>query len=331
MPRSARFLPCYLFTVIPCTPTSRSTATVPTSKAFVDGITAAAIGAITGSVLVIAKRSIVDIPTAILALATVVLLWRFKKLQEPVIVTAAALIGLVALSLIQIRTPFDCACVQLVRKVIRGNTLDRSAQHHRCGCLRLLDRASTARAALIDKGNGKPVMRLQLKSTLLCHRQHERRAMDRANQAGISRPPAFSRSTESIQHLFAFRVADLSALSFSSAALGKALRAIEILAGLSFVAGLGCQIGRLSNCGHFRRASARQFCELVPCYETHERRDRTSRRLGLWRDVFRRCAASRRIPGCGQRDGRSTTGFPGNSRNPASPLRALKRTQSRLT
>ncbi|MCA3784308.1 chromate transporter, partial [Burkholderia sp.] len=67
---------------------------------FVDGITAAAVGAITGSVLVIAKRSIVDIPTALLAIATVLLLWRFKKLQEPVIVIAAAVIGLVAFPLL---------------------------------------------------------------------------------------------------------------------------------------------------------------------------------------------------------------------------------------
>jgi chromate transporter len=59
-------------------------------KAFVDGITAAAVGAITGSVIVIAKRSIVDVPTLLIGLATIALLWRFKKLQEPVVVGAAA-------------------------------------------------------------------------------------------------------------------------------------------------------------------------------------------------------------------------------------------------
>lgn len=42
-------------------------------------ITAAAIGAITGSVIVIAKRSLIDIPTVLIALATVALLWKFKK------------------------------------------------------------------------------------------------------------------------------------------------------------------------------------------------------------------------------------------------------------
>jgi chromate transporter len=61
--------------------------------AFVDGVTAAAIGAITGAVIVLAKRSIVDVPTALLALATLLLLWKVKKLQEPVIVAVAALVG----------------------------------------------------------------------------------------------------------------------------------------------------------------------------------------------------------------------------------------------
>jgi chromate transporter len=62
--------------------------------AFVDGITAA-IGAIAGSVIVIAKRSIIDIPTAVIALVSIGLLWKFKKLQEPYIIAGAALVGLV--------------------------------------------------------------------------------------------------------------------------------------------------------------------------------------------------------------------------------------------
>jgi chromate transporter len=93
------FLPCYLFTVLPA-PYFKRYGKLPGVKAFVDGITAAAVGAITGSVLVIAKRSLVDIPTIALALATVLLLLRFKKLQEPVIVIAAALFGLVVYPLV---------------------------------------------------------------------------------------------------------------------------------------------------------------------------------------------------------------------------------------
>jgi chromate transporter len=95
----ATFLPCYLFTVIPA-PYFKKYGKVPGVVAFVDGITAAAIGAITGSVIVIAKRSIVDIPTAAMAIVTVALLWKFKKLQEPVIVIAAAVLGLVVYPLV---------------------------------------------------------------------------------------------------------------------------------------------------------------------------------------------------------------------------------------
>ena len=91
----ATFLPCYLFTVIPA-PYFKKYGKLPGIVAFVDGVTAAAIGAITGAVIVLAKRSIVDIPTALLAVVTVALLWKFKKLQEPIIVVGAAIIGLIA-------------------------------------------------------------------------------------------------------------------------------------------------------------------------------------------------------------------------------------------
>lgn len=95
----ATFLPCYLFTVLPA-PYFKKFGKLPGVIAFVDGITAAAIGAIAGSVIVIAKRSIVDIPTALLAVASAVLLWKYTKLPEPVIVGGAALIGLAAFPLI---------------------------------------------------------------------------------------------------------------------------------------------------------------------------------------------------------------------------------------
>ncbi|PZX26970.1 Chromate resistance protein A [Cupriavidus phytorum] len=89
----ATFLPCYLFTVLPA-PYFKKYGKLPAILAFVDGVTAAAIGAITGAVIVLAKRSIVDGPTLVLALVTVALLMKFKKLPEPVIITGAALIGL---------------------------------------------------------------------------------------------------------------------------------------------------------------------------------------------------------------------------------------------
>jgi chromate transporter len=95
----ATFLPCYLFTVIPA-PYFKKYGKLPGLVAFVDGVTAAAIGAITGAVIVLAKRSIVDIPTATLALGTLALLWKFKKIQEPVIVAGAAVIGLIVYPLL---------------------------------------------------------------------------------------------------------------------------------------------------------------------------------------------------------------------------------------
>jgi chromate transporter len=89
----ATFIPCYLFTIIPA-PYFKKYGKLPGAVAFVDGITAAAIGAIAGSVIVIARRSITDLPTASIALITVFLLWKFKKLQEPLIIVGAAVAGL---------------------------------------------------------------------------------------------------------------------------------------------------------------------------------------------------------------------------------------------
>lgn len=89
----ATFVPCYLITVI-AAPHFKKHSKRPGLMAFVDGITAAAVGAIAGSVIVLGMRSITDTPTAVLAIGTTLLLLKFKKLPEPVIVLTAALIGL---------------------------------------------------------------------------------------------------------------------------------------------------------------------------------------------------------------------------------------------
>ena len=96
----ATFIPCYLLTIIPA-PYFKKYGKLPAIIAFVDGVTAAAVGAIAGAVIVLAKRSLIDVPTVLLAVATALLLWRFKKLQEPVIVASAALIGLVIYPLVR--------------------------------------------------------------------------------------------------------------------------------------------------------------------------------------------------------------------------------------
>jgi chromate transporter len=89
----ATFIPCYVFTVIPA-PYFKKYGKHPGIKAFVDGVTAAAIGAIAGAVLVLGKRTLTDIPTLLIAITTAAILFKYKKLQEPFIILAAAAIGL---------------------------------------------------------------------------------------------------------------------------------------------------------------------------------------------------------------------------------------------
>ncbi|MRX69961.1 chromate transporter [Flavobacterium resistens] len=88
----ATFLPCYLFTII-LAPYFKKIADNKSVKAFVEGITAVVIGALVGSVVVISLRSIIDIPTAIIAILTVLALIYLKKIQEPYIILIAGLIG----------------------------------------------------------------------------------------------------------------------------------------------------------------------------------------------------------------------------------------------
>jgi chromate transporter len=88
------FLPVYVFTVVPAPWFSRNRNNVQL-KAFVQGATAAATGALSGAVVVLAARAIYDIPTAVIALVTLAVLWRFK-VPEPVVVMAAAAVGVAA-------------------------------------------------------------------------------------------------------------------------------------------------------------------------------------------------------------------------------------------
>jgi chromate transporter len=89
---SATFLPCYLFTIIPA-PYFKKYGKKPGIKAFVDGITAAAVGAIAGAVIVLAKRQFIDITSISIAIIVALILLRFK-VQEPLIIIAAAILGL---------------------------------------------------------------------------------------------------------------------------------------------------------------------------------------------------------------------------------------------
>ena len=63
----ATFLPCYLFTILPA-PYFKKYGKNKSLKAFIDGVTAAAVGAIAGAVFVLAKRQFVDIPSVLIAI-----------------------------------------------------------------------------------------------------------------------------------------------------------------------------------------------------------------------------------------------------------------------
>lgn len=88
----ATFLPCYLFTVA-LAPFFKKIVNNKPVKAFVEGITAAVVGALVGSVIIIAKRSIVDVSTILIALASILSLIYIKKIQEPYIILIAAVLG----------------------------------------------------------------------------------------------------------------------------------------------------------------------------------------------------------------------------------------------
>ncbi len=89
----ATFLPCYFFTILPA-PYFKKYGKNPSLKAFIDGVTAAAVGAIAGAVIILAKRQFIDIPSVLIAVAAAFILIQFKKVQEPFIILAAALLGL---------------------------------------------------------------------------------------------------------------------------------------------------------------------------------------------------------------------------------------------
>ncbi|MBZ5551261.1 MAG: chromate transporter [Acidobacteriia bacterium] len=86
------FLPVYLVVVI-LGPYYKAISKDPRVSAFAKGVTAAAVGAIAGAVVVLARRSLHDLPTVAIGVGTLILLLRWK-IPEPLIILAAALLGL---------------------------------------------------------------------------------------------------------------------------------------------------------------------------------------------------------------------------------------------
>lgn len=87
------FAPVYLVVVL-LAPYYQRLADNPQLRAFVQGVTAAAVGAIAGAVVVIARRSVYDWTTAAIALAALLVLLKWK-LPEPVVIACAGILGYV--------------------------------------------------------------------------------------------------------------------------------------------------------------------------------------------------------------------------------------------
>ena len=87
------FLPVYVFTVVPA-PWFARHRNNSQLRAFATGATAAASGAIAGAVIVLGRQAIVDVVTATVALAGLLLLVRFR-VSEPLLVLGAGVAGLV--------------------------------------------------------------------------------------------------------------------------------------------------------------------------------------------------------------------------------------------
>jgi chromate transporter len=89
----ATFLPCWLFTVLPA-PHYKRFAKNAKLKAFVAGVTAAATGAIAGATFVLGRRAIFDPATIVIALVTLGVILRFKKVNEPMVIVATGVLGI---------------------------------------------------------------------------------------------------------------------------------------------------------------------------------------------------------------------------------------------
>src|SRR5262249_55704180 len=64
-------------------------------KAFVQGVTAAAVGAIAVAAYILARRSLIDVPTVTIGVVALVVLMLTRKIPEPIMILAAGMAGLV--------------------------------------------------------------------------------------------------------------------------------------------------------------------------------------------------------------------------------------------
>jgi chromate transporter len=64
-------------------------------RAFVQGVTAAATGAIAGAAYILSRHAIRDVPAVLIALVTLILLLKVKKLPEPLVILTAGIVGVI--------------------------------------------------------------------------------------------------------------------------------------------------------------------------------------------------------------------------------------------
>ena len=89
------FLPVYLVVVL-AAPQYRRITSNPRVRAFVKGVSAAAAGALSGAVVVLALRAIVDWATVAIAAATLLATIYAKRVPEPVVILLAGALGVLA-------------------------------------------------------------------------------------------------------------------------------------------------------------------------------------------------------------------------------------------
>jgi chromate transporter len=86
------FLSCYLFVILPALHFRKYSKNIHV-RAFVTGVTAAATGAIAGAAFVLGRRAITDRTTVAIALFTLLLVLKFKKVPEPLVILSAGVMG----------------------------------------------------------------------------------------------------------------------------------------------------------------------------------------------------------------------------------------------
>jgi chromate transporter len=83
-----------LFFVVLGAPYFRQWARNPQIEAFVRGVTAAAVGGISGAAIVMGRRSIIDLPTIAIAAGTLAIFIYLRRIPEPLVILFAGMLGL---------------------------------------------------------------------------------------------------------------------------------------------------------------------------------------------------------------------------------------------